>query len=109
MLIKIIWLNIKTYFIYNVDKILLCIIIPLWFQEEPGETLGGDSNRGSMWTCPLCQESQPDRENLSFHLTDKHSVLPACLEKLLDIVSIFAKVDSTFSKCTVQKSIMCTL
>jgi len=42
-----------------------------------------------MCLCPLCQESQPDRENLSHHLTDKHSVLPACLDKLLDIVSIF--------------------
>lgn len=68
------------------------------FQEESGETLGGDRNRGSMWLCPLCQESQPDRENLSFHLSDKHSVLPACLDKLLDIVSIFPKVDFTFRK-----------
>ncbi|XP_057178697.1 zinc finger homeobox protein 4 [Triplophysa rosa] len=57
-------------------------------QEEPGETLGGDINRGSMWLCPLCQESQPDRANLSFHLTDKHSVLPACLDKLLDIAAL---------------------
>ncbi|XDV47312.1 hypothetical protein PO909_016983 [Leuciscus waleckii] len=56
-------------------------------QEEPGETLGGASNRGSMCLCPLCQESQPDRENLSHHLTDKHSVLPACLDKLLDIAA----------------------
>ncbi|XP_048029857.1 zinc finger homeobox protein 3 isoform X1 [Megalobrama amblycephala] len=56
-------------------------------QEEPGETLGGASKRGSMWLCPLCQESQPDRENLSHHLTDKHSVLPACLDKLLDIAA----------------------
>ncbi|XP_052398687.1 zinc finger homeobox protein 4 [Carassius gibelio] len=56
-------------------------------QEEPGETLEGASNLGSMWLCPLCQESQPDRENLSHHLTDKHSVLPACLEKLLDIAA----------------------
>ncbi|XP_043081930.1 zinc finger homeobox protein 4 isoform X2 [Puntigrus tetrazona] len=56
-------------------------------QEEPGETLGGANNRGSMWLCPLCQESQPDRENLSHHLTDKHSVLPACLDKLLDIAA----------------------
>lgn len=56
-------------------------------QEESGETLGGDSNRGSVWLCPLCQESQPDRENLSFHLTDKHSVLSACLDKLLAIAA----------------------
>ncbi|XP_067291644.1 zinc finger homeobox protein 4 isoform X2 [Pseudorasbora parva] len=40
-----------------------------------------------MWLCPLCQESQPDRKNLSHHLTDKHSVLPACLDKLLDIAA----------------------
>ncbi|XP_050954081.1 zinc finger homeobox protein 4 isoform X1 [Labeo rohita] len=56
-------------------------------QEEPGETLGGANTRGSMWLCPLCQESQPDRENLSHHLSDKHSVLPACLDKLLDIAA----------------------
>lgn len=51
-----------------------------------------------MWLCPLCQESQPDRENLSHHLTDKHSVLSACLDKLLDIVSIFTKMYCTFWK-----------
>ncbi|XP_016301555.1 uncharacterized protein LOC107657820 isoform X1 [Sinocyclocheilus anshuiensis] len=56
-------------------------------QEEPGDTLRGASNGGSMWLCPLCQESQPDHENLSYHLTGKHRVLPACLEKLLDIAA----------------------
>lgn len=63
-----------------------CAGVPT-MQEEPGETLGGASTRGSMWLCPLCQESQPDRKNLSHHLTDKHSVLPACLDKLLDIAA----------------------
>ncbi|XP_051542891.1 zinc finger homeobox protein 4-like isoform X1 [Myxocyprinus asiaticus] len=56
-------------------------------QEEPGEALGGGSNRGLMWLCPLCQESQPDRVKLSLHLSEKHSVLPACLDKLLDIAA----------------------
>lgn len=63
-----------------------CAGVPT-MQEEAGETLGGGNNRGSMWLCPLCQDCQPDRQNLSFHLTDKHSVLPACLEKLLDIAA----------------------
>ncbi|XP_001335082.5 uncharacterized protein zfhx2 isoform X1 [Danio rerio] len=56
-------------------------------QEEPEETLVGASNKGSMWLCPLCQESHADRENLSHHLSDKHSVLPACLDKLLTIAA----------------------
>ncbi|XP_076146698.1 uncharacterized protein zfhx2 isoform X1 [Alosa pseudoharengus] len=54
-------------------------------QEEAGETISSDSNGVSMWLCPLCQQGQPDRDGLSLHLTGKHSVLPACLDKLLDI------------------------
>ncbi|XP_042561034.1 zinc finger homeobox protein 3 isoform X2 [Clupea harengus] len=54
-------------------------------QEEPGETVSSGSNGVSMWLCPLCQQGQPDRDGLSLHLTGKHSVLPACLDKLLDI------------------------
>ncbi|TRY55762.1 hypothetical protein DNTS_008480 [Danionella cerebrum] len=63
-------------------------------QEEPEETLGGASSRGSTWFCPLCQDSHTNRENLSHHLTDKHSVLPACLDKLLDI-NIWPAADGT--------------
>lgn len=60
-------------------------------QEEAGETVSSDSNGVSMWLCPLCQQGQPDRDGLSLHLTGKHSVLPACLNKLLDIVSHLTK------------------
>lgn len=48
--------------------------------------MSSGSNGVSMWLCPLCQQGQPDRDGLSLHLTGKHSVLPACLDKLLDIV-----------------------
>lgn len=51
--------------------------------------MGGDSDGGSVWLCPLCQQGQLDRDGLALHLAEKHSVLPACLDKLLDIVSIF--------------------
>lgn len=61
--------------------------VPFLFQEELGETMGGDSDGGSMWLCPLCQQGQLDRDGLALHLAEKHSVLPACLDKLLDIVS----------------------
>ncbi|XP_076868429.1 uncharacterized protein zfhx2 isoform X2 [Brachyhypopomus gauderio] len=47
--------------------------------------MGGDSDWGSLWICPLCQQGQTDRDALALHLTEKHSVLPACLDKLLDI------------------------
>ncbi|XP_027029880.1 uncharacterized protein LOC113660511 isoform X2 [Tachysurus fulvidraco] len=33
--------------------------------------------------CPLCQRRQKDSEALSFHLTKRHSVHPACLNNLL--------------------------
>ncbi|KAG7317685.1 hypothetical protein KOW79_018720 [Hemibagrus wyckioides] len=56
-------------------------------QEELGETMGGDSDGGSMWLCPLCQQGQLDRDGLALHLAEKHSVLPACLDKLLDIAA----------------------
>ncbi|XP_051539025.1 zinc finger homeobox protein 4 isoform X2 [Myxocyprinus asiaticus] len=69
------------------DGAVPTIFDPTVQPEEPGETLGSSSNRVSMWLCPLCQESQPDRVNLSLHLSEKHSVLPACLEKLLDIAA----------------------
>lgn len=44
-----------------------------------------DSNGVGKWLCPLCQRGQPDRTSLSLHLTEKHSVLPTCVDKLLDI------------------------
>lgn len=53
--------------------------------EELSDTVSSDSNGVSMWLCPLCQQGQSNREELSLHLTGKHSVLPACLDKLLDI------------------------
>ncbi|XP_053467749.1 zinc finger homeobox protein 4 isoform X2 [Ictalurus furcatus] len=49
--------------------------------------MGGDSDGGSMWLCPLCQQGQLDRDGLALHLAEKHSVLPACLDKLLDIAA----------------------
>ncbi|XP_027029928.1 zinc finger homeobox protein 4 isoform X1 [Tachysurus fulvidraco] len=55
--------------------------------EELGETMGGDSDGGSVWLCPLCQQGQLDRDGLALHLAEKHSVLPACLDKLLDIAA----------------------
>ncbi|XP_066522381.1 zinc finger homeobox protein 4 isoform X2 [Hoplias malabaricus] len=48
--------------------------------------MGGDSDGRLFWLCPLCQDPHVDREALASHLTEKHSVLPACLDKLLDIV-----------------------
>ncbi|XP_062841781.1 zinc finger homeobox protein 4 [Trichomycterus rosablanca] len=56
-------------------------------QEELGETMGAGNDGGSLWLCPLCQDAQVDREALSSHLSEKHSVLPSCLEKLLDIAA----------------------
>ncbi|XP_061111709.1 zinc finger homeobox protein 3-like [Conger conger] len=52
-------------------------------QEESGETVCRDSIV-LVWPCPLCQQERPDREILAQHLTEKHSVLPACLDRLLD-------------------------
>uniref|UniRef100_A0AAQ4PJ21 Zinc finger homeobox 2 n=1 Tax=Gasterosteus aculeatus aculeatus TaxID=481459 RepID=A0AAQ4PJ21_GASAC len=46
-----------------------------------------ESNGVAEWLCPLCQKRQSDRSSLSLHLTEQHSVLPSCVDKLLDIVS----------------------
>ncbi|KAM7390691.1 hypothetical protein PAMA_008738 [Pampus argenteus] len=54
-------------------------------QEESGEKLSSESNGAAEWLCPLCQKGQPDRSSLSLHLTEQHSVLPTCVDKLLDI------------------------
>ncbi|AWP20856.1 putative zinc finger homeobox protein 2 isoform 2 [Scophthalmus maximus] len=54
-------------------------------QEESGETLSSESNGVSEWLCPLCQQGQTDRSSLSLHLTEQHSVLPSCVDRLLDI------------------------
>ncbi|KAF7667321.1 hypothetical protein LDENG_00067460 [Lucifuga dentata] len=56
--------------------------------EESGETAGSESNGAAEWLCPLCQKGQPDRSSLSVHLTDQHSVLPSCVNRLLDIAVI---------------------
>ncbi|KAL4616845.1 zinc finger homeobox protein 3-like [Arapaima gigas] len=62
-------------------KLLFCL-----FQDESGET---DVDIGTLaWLCPLCQEKQMNREQLALHLTHRHSVLPACLDRLLDPVSV---------------------
>ncbi|KAI1902151.1 hypothetical protein AGOR_G00041750 [Albula goreensis] len=52
-------------------------------QEESGESVCRDSSV-LVWPCPLCQQERPDRDALTQHLTEKHSVLPACLDRLLD-------------------------
>ncbi|XP_014824899.1 PREDICTED: zinc finger homeobox protein 2 isoform X1 [Poecilia mexicana] len=57
-------------------------------QEEPGETVCSERNGVAKWLCPLCQQGQPDRFSLSLHLTEQHSVLPSCVDRLLDIVSL---------------------
>ncbi|KAM6976868.1 uncharacterized protein FYW47_001698 [Aplochiton taeniatus] len=54
-------------------------------QEESGETVCNDSNGVAEWLCPLCQLGQEDRGSLSLHLTDKHNVLPTCVDKLINI------------------------
>ncbi|XP_041817573.1 zinc finger homeobox protein 4 [Chelmon rostratus] len=54
-------------------------------QEESGETVSSESNGVAEWLCPLCQKGQADRSSLSLHLTEQHSVLPSCVDKLLDI------------------------
>ncbi|KAL4657122.1 zinc finger homeobox protein 3-like [Arapaima gigas] len=52
-------------------------------QEELGES-DHRASRALVWPCPLCQQDRMDRDALAQHLTDKHSVLPACLDRLLD-------------------------
>ncbi|TMS09231.1 Zinc finger homeobox protein 2 [Larimichthys crocea] len=54
-------------------------------QEESGDTVSSESNGVAVWLCPLCQKGQSDRSSLSLHLTEQHSVLPSCVDKLLDI------------------------
>ncbi|KAM4718358.1 uncharacterized protein zfhx2 isoform 2-T2 [Anableps anableps] len=54
-------------------------------QEESGETVCSERNGVAKWLCPLCQQGQPDRSSLSLHLTEQHSVLPSCVDRLLDI------------------------
>ncbi|XP_069007537.1 zinc finger homeobox protein 4 isoform X1 [Embiotoca jacksoni] len=53
--------------------------------EESGETVCSERNGVAEWLCPLCQKGQPDRSSLSLHLNEQHSVLPSCVDKLLDI------------------------
>ncbi|XP_037550177.1 zinc finger homeobox protein 4 isoform X2 [Nematolebias whitei] len=57
-------------------------------QEESGETVCSERNGVAKWVCPLCQKGQPDRSSMSLHLTEQHSVLPSCVGRLLDIVSL---------------------
>ncbi|XP_057680228.1 zinc finger homeobox protein 3 [Corythoichthys intestinalis] len=54
-------------------------------QEESGEKASVYSNGIAPWLCPLCQKGQEDQASLSQHLTEQHSVLPTCVDKLLDI------------------------
>ncbi|KAL1006363.1 hypothetical protein UPYG_G00071380 [Umbra pygmaea] len=66
------------------------IFSKLWINsdvEESGETVCSDSNGVAVWLCPLCQQGLPDRVSLALHLTDRHSVLPNCVNKLLDIAA----------------------
>lgn len=60
-------------------------------QEESGETVSSESNVAAEWMCPLCQRGQADRSSLSSHLTEQHSVLPTCVDKLLDIAASVRK------------------
>ncbi|XP_035269903.1 uncharacterized protein zfhx2 [Anguilla anguilla] len=53
-------------------------------QEESGELECSESNGVLVWSCPLCQQGQTDRDALALHLTHRHSVLPACLDRLLE-------------------------
>lgn len=57
-------------------------------QEESGETVSSETNGAALWLCPLCQQGQADRSSLSLHLTNQHSVLPSCVERLLDIAGL---------------------
>lgn len=47
--------------------------------------MNSERNGVAEWLCPLCQKGQSDRSSLSIHLTEQHSVLPSCVNKLLDI------------------------
>ncbi|KAK2858599.1 hypothetical protein Q5P01_003219 [Channa striata] len=72
-------------------------------QEESGETVSSESNGVADWLCPLCQQGQTDKSSLSLHLTEQHSVLPSCVDRLLDIAVLKqagsgAKVDKGAQK-----------
>ncbi|XP_051910356.1 zinc finger homeobox protein 2 isoform X2 [Hippocampus zosterae] len=54
-------------------------------QEESGEKANRSSHGTAARLCPLCQKGQEDQASLSRHLTEQHSVLPSCVDKLLDI------------------------
>ncbi|XP_019745539.1 zinc finger homeobox protein 4 isoform X2 [Hippocampus comes] len=54
-------------------------------QEESGEKANRSSHGTAARLCPLCQKGQEDQASLSRHLTEQHSVLPTCVDKLLDI------------------------
>lgn len=77
--------NFKAIFFYPLKHILI-------LQEKSGETVCSESNE--VWLCPLCQQGLPDRGSLALHLNDGHSVLPNCVDKLLDIVSSAMQVHS---------------
>ncbi|XP_041669594.1 zinc finger homeobox protein 4 isoform X2 [Cheilinus undulatus] len=62
-------------------------------QEESGETVGSERNGVEEWLCPLCQKGQINRSSLSLHLTEQHSVLQSCVDRLLDI-AVLKKVTS---------------
>lgn len=85
-----IWQVLKSLGSHNIQPIKSSPIpnFLLKFQEESGESVSGESNVAAEWTCPLCQRGQADRSSLSSHLTEQHSVLPTCVDKLLDIVRI---------------------
>ncbi|XP_050922715.1 zinc finger homeobox protein 4 isoform X2 [Lates calcarifer] len=57
-------------------------------KEESGEPVSSDRNGGTEWLCPLCQKVQTNRSSLSLHLTEQHSVLPSCVNRLLDIADL---------------------
>ncbi|XP_024136461.1 zinc finger homeobox protein 4 isoform X3 [Oryzias melastigma] len=55
-------------------------------QEESGELVRSQRNGVAKWVCPLCQQGQSNRSSLSLHLNEQHSVLPSCVNRLLDII-----------------------
>lgn len=73
-------------------------------QEESGETVSSESNGVSEWLCPLCQQGQADRSSLSLHLTDQHSVLPSCVDRLLDIAVLKRSFSGEGESKAAQKS-----
>ncbi|XP_011487102.1 zinc finger homeobox protein 4 isoform X1 [Oryzias latipes] len=54
--------------------------------EESGELVRSQRNGVAKWVCPLCQQGQSNRSSLSLHLNEQHSVLPSCVNRLLDII-----------------------